>query len=73
MQLDLDDLIEEPPAQTFRPHGPHQFTHPSGSADSVAAPVEKENVLVMLEIQTVEDVDRLAGDVDVDGWQSTMA
>lgn len=73
MQLDLDDLIEEPAAQTFRPHGPHQFSHPGESYDSVAAPVEKENVLAMLEIQTVEDVHRLAGDEDVDKWQSAIA
>ncbi|ABA24899.1 conserved hypothetical protein (plasmid) [Trichormus variabilis ATCC 29413] len=73
MQLDLDDLIEEPPPQTFRPHGPHQFTHPAGSADSVAAPVEKENVLAMLEIQTVEDIHRLAGDEDVDKWRGAIA
>ncbi|MBD2505398.1 hypothetical protein [Anabaena azotica] len=73
MQLDLDDLIEDPPAQTFRPHGPHQFSHPAGSADSVAAPVQKENVLAMLEIQTVEDVYRLAGDEDVDRWRGAIA
>jgi hypothetical protein len=73
MQLDLDDLIEEPPQQTFRPHGAHQFTYPGGSIDSVAAPVEKENVLAMLEIQTVEDVYRLAGDEDVDKWQRAIA
>lgn len=73
MQLDLDDLIEEPPQQSFRPHGPHQFTHPAGSADSVAAPVEKENVLAILEIQTVEDVHLLAGDEDVQKWQSAIA
>ncbi|HEY9801542.1 MAG TPA: hypothetical protein V6D25_14395 [Leptolyngbyaceae cyanobacterium] len=73
MQLDLDDLIENPPAQTFRPHGPHQFSHPVTSGDSVAAPVQKENVLAMLEIQTVEDVHRLAGDEDVDKWRSAIA
>ncbi|MBD2459381.1 hypothetical protein H6G80_35830, partial [Nostoc sp. FACHB-87] len=68
MQLDLDDLIEEPPEQSFRPHGPHHFTYPTTSIDSVAAPVEKQNVLTMLEIQTVEDVHRLAGDEDVQKW-----
>ncbi|MBD2505250.1 hypothetical protein [Anabaena azotica] len=73
MQLDLDDLIEDPPAQTFRPHGPHQFTNPVTSADSVAAPVEKEDVLAMLEIQTVEDVHLLAGDEDVDKWRNAIA
>ncbi|MEJ1933828.1 hypothetical protein WDZ92_26815 [Nostoc sp. NIES-2111] len=73
MQLDLDDLIEEPPPQSFRPHGPHQFTHPITKDDSVAAPVEKENVLAMLEIQTVEDVHRLAGDENVDEWRGTIA
>ncbi|ABA24851.1 conserved hypothetical protein (plasmid) [Trichormus variabilis ATCC 29413] len=73
MQLDLDDLIEEPPPQSFRPHGPHQFTHPVNKSDSVAAPVEKENVLAMLDIQTVEDVHRLAGDEDVDKWRGAIA
>jgi hypothetical protein len=73
MQLDLDDLIEEPAPQNFRPHGPHQFSHTAESHDSVAAPVEKENVLAMLSIQSVEDVHRLAGDEDVDKWQSAIA
>jgi hypothetical protein len=73
MQLDLDDLIEEPAPQTFRPHGPHQFSQVAESHDSVAAPVEKENVLAMLEIQTVEDVHLLAGDEDVDKWQRAIA
>lgn len=73
MHLELDDLIEEPPAQSFRPHGPHHFTHPTTSSDSVAAPVEKENVLAMLDIQSVEDVHRLAGDEDVQKWQSAIA
>jgi len=73
MQLDLDDLIEEPPQQTFRPHGPHHFTYPTTSIDSVAVPVEKQNVLTMLEIQTVEDVHRLAGDEDVQKWTGAIA
>jgi len=73
MQLDLDDLIEEPPPQIFRPHGPHHFTYPTTSIDSVAAPVEKQNVLTMLEIQTVEDVHRLAGDEDVQKWTGAIA
>ncbi|MBD2441170.1 hypothetical protein [Nostoc sp. FACHB-110] len=71
MQLDLDDLIEDPPQQTFRPHGSHSFTH-RVKEDSVAAPVEKENILTMLEIQTVEDVHRLAGDEDVDKWKRAI-
>jgi len=73
MHLELDDLIEEPPVQTFRAHGPHHFTHPTTSSDSMAAPVEKENVLAMLDIQSVEDVHRLAGDEDVQKWQSAIA
>ncbi|MCC5640171.1 hypothetical protein LC593_30940 [Nostoc sp. CHAB 5844] len=72
MQLDLDDLIEEPPAQIFRAHGSHSFTSPTTSIDSVAAPVEKQNILTMLEIQTVEDVHRLAGDEDVDKWTKAI-
>jgi hypothetical protein len=71
--ISTDDLIEEPAPQNFRPHGPHQFSHTAESHDSVAAPVEKENVLAMLEIQTVEDVHRLAGDEDVQKWQSAIA
>jgi hypothetical protein len=35
--------------------------------------VEKENVLAMLDIQTVEDVHRLAGDEDVDKWRGAIA
>jgi L-rhamnose mutarotase len=73
MQLDLDDLIEQPAPQTFRPHGPHQFSHSAQNSDSIAAPVEKQNVLAMLEIQTVEDVHRLAGDEDVQKWQTAIA
>ncbi|BBD62902.1 hypothetical protein NIES2109_57520 (plasmid) [Nostoc sp. HK-01] len=73
MQLDLDDLIEEPPPQTFRPHGPHQFSYPVSKDDSIAAPVEKQNVLTMLEIQTVEDVHRLAGDEDVQKWTGAIS
>jgi hypothetical protein len=52
------------------------FVHPSYSvqnSDSIAAPVEKENVLAMLEIQTVEDVHELAGDEDVQKWQTAIA
>ncbi|WP_138506951.1 hypothetical protein [Nostoc sp. PA-18-2419] len=73
MHLELDDLIEEPPVQTFRAHGPHQFTHPTTSSDSVVASVEKENVLAMLDIQTLVDVHRLAGDEDVQKWQSAIS
>ncbi|MBD2451160.1 hypothetical protein H6G76_29325 [Nostoc sp. FACHB-152] len=73
MQLDLDDLIEEPPPQIFRPHGPHQFSYPISKDDSIAAPVEKENILTLLDIQTVEDVHRLAGDEDVDKWTRAIA
>ncbi|MBE9210524.1 hypothetical protein IQ244_29285 [Nostoc sp. LEGE 06077] len=73
MQLDLDDLIEEPPPQIFRAHGSHHFTYPTTSIDSVAAPVTKENVLAMLEIETVEDVHRLAGDEDVQKWTAEIA
>ncbi|BAY20044.1 hypothetical protein NIES21_59140 (plasmid) [Anabaenopsis circularis NIES-21] len=73
MQLDLDDLIEEPPPQMFRQHGSHSFTAPTTSIDSVAAPVEKQNVLTMLEIQTVEDVHRLAGDENVQKWTEAIA
>ncbi|BAY95520.1 MULTISPECIES: hypothetical protein [unclassified Tolypothrix] len=74
MQLDLDDLIESPIPQTFRPHGPHQFSNTSSQGDSVVAPVEKEKVLEMLEeVRTVEDVHKLAGDEDVQKWQSAIA
>ncbi|MBD2341767.1 hypothetical protein H6G64_33060 [Calothrix sp. FACHB-156] len=74
MQLDLDDLIEPPIPQTFKPHGPHQFSNTSSKGDSVVAPVEKEKVLEMLEeIRTVEDVHKLAGDEDVHKWQTAIA
>lgn len=74
MQLDLDDLIEPPIPQTFRPHGPHQFSNNGEKGDSVVAPVEKEKVLEMLEeVRTVEDVHKLAGDEDVQEWQSAIA
>jgi hypothetical protein len=74
MQLDLDDLIEEPPLQTFRPHGPHQFSNTAQNNDSVAAPVEKANVLAMLdEVTTLEDVRNLASDEDVQKWTAAIA
>ncbi|MEH1852321.1 MAG: hypothetical protein V7L11_11685 [Nostoc sp.] len=71
MHLDLDDLIEPQTPQTFKPHGPHQFSYPTELGDSVAAPVEKVNVLAMLdEVTTLEDVRNLASDEDVEKWQS---
>lgn len=71
MHLDLDDLIEP---QTFKPHGPHQFSSPNQEGDSVVAPVEKANVLAMLdEVTTLEDVRNLASDEDVQKWQSAIA
>ncbi|MHC5861504.1 hypothetical protein [Nostoc sp.] len=74
MHLDLDDLIEPQTPQTFKPHGPHQFSSPTEEGDSVAAPVEKANVLAMLdEVTTLEDVRNLASDEDVQKWQSAIA
>ncbi|AFZ28227.1 hypothetical protein Cylst_6436 (plasmid) [Cylindrospermum stagnale PCC 7417] len=74
MQLDLDDLIEIEVPQIFKAHGTHQFSHISSKGDSVAAPVEKGQVLAMLEqITCVEDVHELAGDEDVEGWQRAIA
>ncbi len=74
MHLDLDDLIEPQTPQIFKPHGPHQFSHSTESGDSVAAPVEKANVLAMLdEVTTLEDVRNLASDEDVQKWQSAIA
>ncbi|MEH2156011.1 hypothetical protein [Nostoc sp.] len=71
MHLDLDDLIEPQTPQTFKPHGPHQFSYPNPEGDSVVAPVEKANVLAMLdEVTTLEDVRNLASDEDVQKWQS---
>ena len=73
MHLDLDDLIEPQTPQIFKPHGPHQFSHSTESGDSVAAPVEKANVLAMLdEVTTLEDVRNLASDEDVQKWQSAI-
>jgi hypothetical protein len=74
MHLDLDDLIEPQTPQTFKPHGPHQFSSPNQEGDSVAAPVEKANVLAMLdEVTTLEDVRNLASDEDVEKWHSAIA
>ncbi|MFN6540596.1 MAG: hypothetical protein RM021_030220 [Nostoc sp. EkiNYC01] len=74
MQLDLEDLIEPPIPQTFKPHGPHQFSNTGSKGDSVVAPVEKAKVLEMLEqVRTVEDVHKLAGDEDVHKWQTAIA
>ncbi|MDZ7955378.1 hypothetical protein [Nostoc sp. DedQUE09] len=74
MHLDLDDLIEPQTPQTFRPHRPHQFSYPNQEGDSVVAPVEKANVLAMLdEVTTLEDVRNLASDEDVQKWQSVIA
>ncbi|MBD2249422.1 hypothetical protein [Nostoc sp. FACHB-888] len=74
MHLDLDDLIEPETPQTFKPHGPHQFSHFTEEGDSVAAPVEKANVLAMLDqVTTLEDVRNLASDEDVEKWQSAIA
>ncbi|MGJ5627976.1 hypothetical protein [Nostoc sp. CALU 1950] len=74
MHLDLDDLIEPQTPQTFKPHGPHQFSSPTEEDNSVAAPVEKANVLAMLdEVKTLEDVHNLASDEDVPKWQSAIA
>ncbi|MEH2092317.1 hypothetical protein [Nostoc sp.] len=74
MHLDLDDLIEPQTPQTFKPHGPHQFSSPTELGDSLAAPVEKANVLAMLdEVTTLEDVRNLASDEDVEKWQSAIA
>ena len=74
MHLDLDDLIEPQTPQTFKPHGPHQFSSPTELGDSVAAPVEKANVLAMLnEVTSLEDIHKLAGDEDVQKWQGTIA
>ncbi|MHC5723043.1 MAG: hypothetical protein ACYTXY_02610 [Nostoc sp.] len=74
MHLDLDDLIEPKTPQTFKPHGLHQFSHPTESGDSVVAPVEKANVLAMLDqVTSLEDVHKLAGDEDVEKWQRAIA
>ncbi|MEH1768831.1 MAG: hypothetical protein V7L27_22660 [Nostoc sp.] len=71
MHLDLDDLIEPQTPQTFKPHGPHQFLYPNQEGDSVVAPVEKANILAMLdEVTTLEDVRNLASDEDFQKWQS---
>jgi hypothetical protein len=73
MHLDLDDLIEPQTPQTFKPHGPHQFSSPTELGDSLVAPVEKANVLAMLdEVTTLEDVRNLASDEDVEKWQSAI-
>jgi L-rhamnose mutarotase len=66
MQLDFADLLEPVTPQVFSPHRPHQY--------SVAVPVEKQQVLAMLEqITSVEDVHQLAGEEDVKKWQEAIA
>ena len=74
MHLDLDDLIEPQTPQTFKPHAPHQFSYPNQEGDSVVAPVEKANVLAMLDqVTTLEDVRNLASDEDVEKWLRAIA
>ncbi|TVP63102.1 MAG: hypothetical protein EA343_09030 [Nodularia sp. (in: Bacteria)] len=74
MQLDLDDLIETPVPQTFQPHGAHHFSPIAESGDSMVAPVEKAQVLAMLEeVTSLEDVHNLASDEDVQKWQRAIA
>ncbi len=74
MHLDLEDLIEPKTPQTFKPHGLHQFSHPTESGDYVVAPVEKANILAMLDqVTSLEDVHKLAGDEDVEKWQRAIA
>ncbi|MHC5897520.1 hypothetical protein [Nostoc sp.] len=74
MHLDLDDLIEAAVPQTFKPHGLHQFSHPTESGDSVVELLKKANVLAMIdEVTSLEDVHKLAGDEDVEKWQSAIA
>ncbi|KZL48321.1 hypothetical protein A2T98_18605 [Nodularia spumigena CENA596] len=74
MQLDLDDLIETPVPQTFQRHGTHHFSQTLELGDSMVAPVEKAQVLGMLEeVTSLEDVQNLASDEDVQKWQSAIA
>ncbi|WP_193200910.1 hypothetical protein [Nostoc sp. MG11] len=74
MQLDLDDLIEPAIPQTFKPHRPHRFDNTGEEHNSIAAPIEKTKVLMMLEeVITLEDVRNLASDEDVQKWQQAIA
>ncbi|MBW4617574.1 MAG: hypothetical protein KME21_31080 [Desmonostoc vinosum HA7617-LM4] len=46
----------------------------TNNSDSVAAPVDKANVLAMLdEVTTLEDVRNLASDEDVQKWKDAIA
>ncbi|WP_193200970.1 hypothetical protein [Nostoc sp. MG11] len=73
MQLDLDDLIEPAIPQAFKPHGSHQFSHPSEPNYSIITSVEKANVLALLnEVTSLEDVHKLAGDENVETWQRAI-
>lgn len=70
MHLDLDDLKEAPLPQRFQPHGAHNY--PIGS-DSVAAPVDKDNVLEMLQaVESWDDIRNLAGNEDVESWRQKI-
>lgn len=78
MQLDFEDLIEPVPAQVFAPHRPHHYSVVSSKddsqGDSLAVPVEKQQVLAMLEqITSVEDVHQLAGNENVEAWREAIA
>lgn len=71
MHLDLDDLKEPPLPQTFQPHGTHNY--PIIATDSVAAPVEKDNVLEMLQaVESWDDIRNLAGNEDVESWRKKI-
>jgi len=72
MQLDFADLLEPVAPQIFSSHRPHQYSHHQG--DCVAVPVEKQQMLAMLEeITSVEAVHLLAGEEDVEKWKWAIA
>jgi hypothetical protein len=74
MRLDLEDLKELAVPQTFRPHGSHHYSIGSNADNSVAAVVEKANVLEMLQqVETLEDIHNLAGNEDVEQWRCAIA
>lgn len=74
MHLDLEDLKEPAGVQTFRSHGSHNYPINNNADNSIAAVVEKANVLEMLqEVESLEDIRNLAGNEDVERWRCAIA
>lgn len=74
MQLDLDDLKAPVEPQSFKKHKSHKKSEPIAPDDSVVGVVEKEKILAMAEeVMTIEKLRHLAGEEDIQTWQSAIA